>query len=80
MKAWVDYTKKEEGKEERVEEINTLADLLELLEKEETGIIIEKNWAYHSKADIHESYLKELKKSGCFECELSIEVYNDYRE
>ena len=80
MKAWVYYTNKPEDKKERVEGLDELCDLLELLKKEGTGIIIDNNWCYHSKADIAESYLKELKKSGRFDCELSIEVYNDYRE
>jgi len=80
MKAWVHYTSKLHDETERVEEITTLAELLELMNKEGSDLIISKTDWEPFKRSAHPKYLKELKENGRLDCELDLEVYNDYRE
>ena len=63
-----------------VEIVNTLEDLISLIDKYGDRLVVGKNDSYHSKPYPHKQLWEEEKKQGLHECELEIIVYDDYLE
>jgi len=62
-----------------VEKVNSLRDLLALIEKE-GSLIVSKNDSYHAEPYPNKEMWDAEKKQGLHECELEIIVYDDYLE